>query len=436
MTGGADAERARWLDSALARIVPADLASLDAELTALPSPTGAERPLAEALVGRLRASGLEASVQPLDDRQANAIGRSPGSGGGPRLLLYAPLDTVFTGDLAEDQPWLGQQPGAQFRMPAVIEGDLVVGLGAENPKAYLTCVVAAAEAVVHAGIPLRGDLLLGLAAGGAPVMLSRPDGRATGFGAGCTELLAHGPRPDFAIVAKPGYTVSWEEVGSAWVRVRVHGAPAYAGIRHTIPYRNPIVTAADVIQTLEAWFADYTAAHTDGFVAPQAAVGAISAGGVERTAFSPATCDIYVDVRLSPRSRPDDVERELREAVAPVAARHPGARIECEVLRSHPGTRTDPDSWIVRSLIRGWEAVEQRQHQPFTLASGFSDACIFRSHGIATARLGLPVAAPPERYAGFSMGVASVAGMARLTACLVHAIVDTCTRERHEVGLA
>jgi hypothetical protein len=33
------------------------------------------------------------------------------------------------------------------------------------------------------------------------------------------------------------------------------------------------------------------------------------------------------------------------------------------------------------------------------------------------------------------MGVVSVEAMQRLTRCLIYAIVDTCTRDRAEVGL-
>src|SRR5207248_9589014 len=127
-------------------------------------------------------------------------------------------------------------------------GDLVIGAGAENPKAYATCVVAAAEAVARAGIPLKGDLLVGLGAGGMPTN-KRPRlkrGNA-GQGSGCSFMLEQGFRGDFAILAKPGYAVSWEEVGLCWFRVRVKGALNYTGVRHKTPYNNPIVGAAKVI---------------------------------------------------------------------------------------------------------------------------------------------------------------------------------------------
>jgi hypothetical protein len=46
------------------------------------------------------------------------------------------------------------------------------------------------------------------------------------------------------------------------------------------------------------------------------------------------------------------------------------------------------------------------------------------------------VPATPSPYPGFSMGVADVDSIARLTEVLVEAIVDLTTKTREEVGLA
>ena len=50
--------------------------------------------------------GLEATYQPMGELSGNAIGRIRGSGGGPSLLLYAPIDTHLEAT-AEDIPWVG-----------------------------------------------------------------------------------------------------------------------------------------------------------------------------------------------------------------------------------------------------------------------------------------------------------------------------------------
>ena len=52
--------------------------------------------------------GTDAFYQPLDERSGNAVGQLKGTGGGPALLLYAPIDTHLRADPHEDVPgWTG-----------------------------------------------------------------------------------------------------------------------------------------------------------------------------------------------------------------------------------------------------------------------------------------------------------------------------------------
>jgi acetylornithine deacetylase/succinyl-diaminopimelate desuccinylase-like protein len=430
------AEQREWLERAWAQIDDERLANLDLALTRIPSPTGEERAVAEYLVQELKGIGLEGRYQPIDEQQGNAVGRLRGSGEGPDLLLFAPLDTAFAGAEEEDVPWIGPTIRADLRPQAFMEDGNVVGLGAENPKGYVTCVVHAAEAVRRAGVPLRGDVIVGLAAGGMPTN-KRPDLRRwnAGQGNGASFMLEQGVRGDFAVIAKPGWAVAWEEVGLCWFRVTVKGGLNYTGIRHLVPYKNPIIEATKVIAGLEEWFPEYSARNTSGLVAPQGSIGAIEGGWTYKPAFVPTACHLYVDLRISPRTAPMDAKHQFGEAMRRIAAQNPGLELDWEMILSIPGGHTDPQSWIVQSLMRAWEALEGRPHEPARNTSGATDAAILRGRGIPTARLGLPRARGLAAYAGFSMGVANVEGMRRLTQALVYGIVDTCTRSRAEVGL-
>jgi acetylornithine deacetylase/succinyl-diaminopimelate desuccinylase-like protein len=431
------AQQQAWLDAAWGEIDAAELTRLVAAMTDIPSPTGRERALAEWLTGYLQAAGLEAFYQPIDAEQGNAVGRYRGTGTGPELLLYSQIDTRFAGAPAEDGPWIGAEPRADLLPHAQVEDGVVVGNGAENPKGFAACVVAAAVAVRRAGIPLRGTVRVGLGAGGMPI--NPPPGRGRhdiGHGSGCSFLLEQGVRGDFAVIAKPGWAVAWEEVGLAWFRVQVRGALAYAGTRHVLPYRNPIVHAARVIDGLEAWFPEYTARHTRGLVAPQGNVGAIEGGWPHQPAFTPALCHLYVDLRLAPRDDPVAVRRELDATLARIQAAHPELDLASEMIAAVPSVSTAPDNWIVQSCMRAWEAVTGEPHRPRVGTSGTTDAVILRGRGIPTARIGLPPPLRPLPFAGqFTMGAVEARGMEQLTRCLVYAIVDTCTRERGEVGL-
>jgi acetylornithine deacetylase/succinyl-diaminopimelate desuccinylase-like protein len=431
-----EAERQALVERALGEIDTERLAELCLEMTAIPSPTGEELELATYLARRLGSAGVEGSVQPVDDRQANALGRLRGSGDGPELLVYAPIDTAFAGVTAEDRDWVGERPRADFSLPPRREGTKVVGLGAENPKGFAACAVAAAEAIARAGVPLRGDLVLALASGSMPIG-GRPvsDRRNLGFGSGITHLLEHGATPDFAIVLKPGYAVVHEEVGLAWFKLTVRGSVGYTGARHKGPYRNAIVDAASVVGMLESWFAEYTRANASGQVAPQGAVNAIAGGHRDRAAFNPATCEIFIDLRVSPRTSLRQVAAQLDRELNRIRAAVSGLDLTAELIAGTPGTHTPPESWIVRSLIRAWEDQEQREHKPAKGGSGATDGTILRSHGIPTARIGMPPPETPSPYPGFSMGVVDTGSMRRLTEVLVRAIVDTTTRNSAELGL-
>lgn len=428
--------REAWVRRAWDQIDDNELGELNRMMASIASPTGEERQLAQALVDVMNHSGIDAFYQPMDDLQGNAIGRILGTGNGADLLLYAPLDAAFSTVEEEECPWVGDRLPANMTTDAYIQNGDVIGMGAENPKGYAASVVAAAQALKSAAVPLKGSLLVGLGAGGMPTN-RRPSSRKfnAGQGTGCAFMLEQGVRGDFAIIAKPGWSVAWEEVGLCWFKVVVRGDLNYTGVRHVVKGRNPIVHAAKAIGFLEEWFARYTEHNTSGLVAPQGSINAIAAGWPHKPAFVPAACHFFVDLRISPRVSPMEAKRQFGDAIGQLIKANPELSVEWEMILSIPGTFTDPENWIVQSCIRAWEHVENKPHVPRTRTSGATDANILRSHGIPTARLGMPrpASASEGQRAGFSMETSNVAGMKQLTKCLIHAIIDTCTRDRAEV---
>jgi acetylornithine deacetylase/succinyl-diaminopimelate desuccinylase-like protein len=351
-------------------------------------------------------------------------------------MLFAPLDSATTGVAEEEVPWIGPELPAEHRPQARVEGSTVGGLAASNSKGHIVAGIAAAAAIARAGVPLNGRIVLAFGAGGAPTH-KRPalDRANVGLGAGCEFLLQQGVRADFAIVTKPGFTVQWEEPGLCWFRIRIHGVQSYAGRKHLVPDANPILRAGAIIPALERWLQDYARRHTRGLVAPQGVIGAIQGGWTHKPAFTPAACDLYVDLRIAPDTTPMQAWRELAAGLRAIRRDlGPGApAIDCEMVAAVEGPATAPDAWIVGSCTRAWERVEQRAHAPDTATSGQTEAVILRRHGIPTARIGLPthVLSNGEH----TMGVATAEGMHKLARVLLHTLVDTCTRSLSEVGL-
>lgn len=396
------------------------------------SPTGGEGPLARRVGDVLDDAGLDAGVQELSvgpdalgGDMANAHGRLAGHGGGPSLLMYAPLDTVTVGDAEHDLPWAGPDLRPDMQARADVRDGLVIGLGAQNPKGHGACVIAAAEALIASGAPLRGDLIVGFGAGGMPSSRRAPD-LSDGHGVGCdrlVDLLA----PDEAVIAKTGWAISWEEVGLTWFTVDVAGTHTYVGSRHLLPYRNAIADASHLIAGLERWFPVWAEQHTDELIAPQGIVAAVEGGWPYMAAFTTALCRFHVDLRLHPDTSPDEAAAAFGAEVQRLAA-----EIDADVTWTQsvaiPGTMTDPSSDIIRSSIACWESLTGIEHRPIPHLSGATDANILRARGVPTARVGLPKVSSDKLDIDFQLGMnaVDVDDMMQLTRLLIRIAVARC----------
>lgn len=432
-----DAERREMYAAACARLDPNRFRDLLVALIDIHSPTGRERPASEFMADYLRGTvGIDARYQPVSEHTGNALGEHRGSGGGSRLLLYAPIDTHI--DPEADVPWVGPELRPDMIPRAVVDGDLVIGLGASNPKCMVAGLTEVAHAVVEAGIPLRGDLTIGFAGGGMPVSMSARDN--VGMSSGVFHLLTHGAMPDHAVVFKPWWAVYPEEPGMCWFKVSVRGTFGYAGISRGTPgFRSSIVPAATVVQEIEAWLPEYTARNTSGSTLPEGWISAIRSGNPDKPAFPSATTEIFLDVRVNPRTTPADVRHQFARLIDRIRAAHPDFELDWDMYGSLPGGATDPENWIIQSCRRGWEEVEGRPYESTPLLGGQTDGTLIRRLGVPCARIGYPwppAAAPAELNEGLGgMGVASVGDVMTAARAVVYAVVDTLTRTREELEL-
>ena len=320
------------LEAARARISRERLLERCRAIVDIPSPTGEELPLARHLARELEGMGAEATVQEMSDRQGNAVGRFPGTGDGAELLLYAPIDAGFSGNLEEDEPWLGREPRPDLALPARIEGGKVIGLAAENPKSYVACILETVEVLAGLGATLPGTITAGFGAGGMPTS-GRPGlPPGIGHGAGCAHLLEHVVRPDFAIIVKPGYAVSWEEVGLSWHTVTVRGTLNYAGHPAPRPVPKPDRQRRGRHPGPRSLV---PGVHGPPYGRVRRARRARSApfarGGANLAAFVPPTCELFLDIRVSPRSSPAEVSAELEAMLAELRSRVPDLDVESEM---------------------------------------------------------------------------------------------------------
>lgn len=436
-TDGAAPDPLGWLSSTQRGFVRAAEATIAAEDTRglvtamvdLASPTGRERALVVEVQRRLRTAGLDSLLLTDGRDDASLLARLPGvtSNLAP-LLLYAPVDTHATGDPARDVPWVAPTLREDMVARATQRGDLVLGLGACNPKGHAAAVVLAVTALRTSGVPLMRGVLLGLGGRGMPIGDPRTDPSA-GHGRGCELVLdAAGPL-GAAVVAKPG-GVAWDEVGVAILRVQVHGGLGYVGVRHRGGHHNPIVAAASVIHLLEQWFEEYRMRHRSDTAEPQAVVGAVHAGHLGAPTFTPAVCELTIDLRLAPAAAVGTVLEEFEHRLQWI-----GTQIDCDVewelVHAVPGTHTDPNDPVVTTAVQAWESVTGDRHRAPSHKSGATDANVIRARGVPTVRVGMPRVPPevmpvPDDFSA-GMNVVSLTQVDRLAMVMVRSAVAMCT---------
>jgi len=432
------------VERALAAVDRERLAELCMGIVDIASPTGKERPLAEWIAAEFTVNGIAAEVQPLDDHQANAWAAIGAPGAAADLMLYAPIDTLTTGTVAGDVPWIGRDLPHHAVARAQRHGDSITGLGAQNPKGHAACVFGAVEAIHRAGIDLDGRVLAVFGAGGMPTNAladaAAPAGsepstgrRNTGQGVGASFLLEQGVWADAAVIAKSGWAIATEEVGLAWIDVTVHGNHNYVGARHRLAHRNPIVDAGRVAAFLEQWMADvYTPAHATDSLAPQGIVGAARAGWWRMPALVPAAAQLRCDLRLVPGHAPLDAWRELDAALDELRNGDDPIEVTTKLAVGIPGSSTPRDHWVTQAAVAAWEQVAGRPHEFASATSGATDANILRNRGLPTVRIGLPKVQRDGAELDFAAGMNTVEldAMELLTRHLVTVAVDVATRSR------
>ncbi|MBA2508757.1 MAG: ArgE/DapE family deacylase [Nocardioidaceae bacterium] len=142
------------------------------------------------------------------------VGRSPGAGGGPTLMLNGHIDVVPAGDPAT---WAD---GDAFS--GRVDATHVHGRGACDMKAGLVAALWAVKALRRSGAPLRGDVLV------ASVQ-AEEDG-----GMGTYATLGRGWRADACVIPEPtGLDLVPANAGSLTFRLRVPGRATHASRRTT-----------------------------------------------------------------------------------------------------------------------------------------------------------------------------------------------------------
>lgn len=241
----------------------------------------------------------------VDRREAwGLVGRLPGRGDGPSLLLDSHVDVVPPGDLGA---WSNPDPFSG----SVIAGKLH-GRGACDMKAGLVAAVTAAAAVRRSGAPLRGDLLVACVPG-------EEDG-----GLGTYATLKRGWRADACVIPEPtSLHLVTANAGALTFRLTVPGRATHAS------RRSEGVSAVEKLVPLLAALARLEQrrnADVDPLLSRWALAYPVSIGRVEAGDWASSVPDkLIAEGRLGVALDEPvaDARRALEDAVAEVCAADP-----------------------------------------------------------------------------------------------------------------
>jgi tripeptide aminopeptidase len=357
------------------------------ELAALPSPSGEERAVADAVAAYLRDLALDV----VEDEAGAKVGSTMGNlfcrveshgvnGGGVPLFLCAHLDTV-----PPDGP-----------IDPVVEGEVVRNaggtiLGADN-KAAVAVMLEAVRRVVAEGRPHAGIEL---------VFTPKEEVGLLGAAAFDHTRLQASVGYVFDQAAPIGEVVLGAPTATALL-ARFHGRSAHAGM-YPEEGRSAIAAAARAIADLRLGRLD------EGTTAN---VGRIE-GGTARN-IVPEWCTVTAEARSHDDRKLADVVQEMLDAFA-FAASTAECEVETEVETSYRGYRFRRDDHAV-SLAA--QALSAAGYEPtYALSGGGADANVFNERGLSCVNLanGMAQIHTPDEH----IAVADLEGMVDVTLALV-----------------
>ncbi len=180
------------------------LLDLERALIRIPSSAFEEHEIADYLANYMSDVGLDVEMTEVENpRESGSFSRQPigrlrGTGGGPSLMLNGHMDPGV-----EMPGWSVDPYGAKF------EDGWIWGMGAHDDKGGVAAMISAVDAIIRAGAPLRGDVLV------CPVVAHKYGG------AGTRALVKSGVLPDLCInLEHSANTIANVCVGIVMARVR------------------------------------------------------------------------------------------------------------------------------------------------------------------------------------------------------------------------
>jgi acetylornithine deacetylase len=286
-----------------------------------PSAAG-EAAIAAYVADALEQLGLEVFRHEPAPGRISVVGRLRGSRPGKSLMLNAHADTVDVAGM--DEPFSGD-----------IRDGRIYGRGAYDMKGGLAAMMGAVKALVDAGRPHGGEILLAAVA----------DEEYASLG---TEDLVSRYHPDAAIVTEPtALDICLAHKGFAWFEVATQGRAAH-GSRFDLGI-DANMRMGRVLAELDLLEKELRARTPHPLVGPPSLHAATLCGGSGLSTYA-ASCRLQIERRTIPGEHAERVIEEIASILHRQMARDPGFEAELTVLLVREPFEVAPDAPIVRAL--------------------------------------------------------------------------------------
>jgi acetylornithine deacetylase len=319
-----------------------------------------EAEIAAHVAKELKELGLDVTVSEIAPGRVNVVGTLKGSGGGKSLLLNAHLDTVGVEGMSID-PFGGE-----------LKEGRMYGRGAQDMKGSLAAMIAAAKAIVEAGIRLRGDLLItGVA-----------DEEHSSLG---TEALVKEFKADGAIVTEPtDMHICRAHRGFIWFEVETIGRAA-----HGSRYNEGIdanMRMGRFLAELEKLEQELLHRQPHELAGPPSLHAALIQGGTEISKYA-ERCKLTIERRTVPGETVEAATAELQEIIDRLAEQDSSFKATVKATFWREPFEVESDVEIVRIIDKVLN--ERLGHHPEHTGQTFwTDAALLAEAGMETVLLG------------------------------------------------
>jgi acetylornithine deacetylase len=324
------------------------------------APTGpGEAEIAAYVADALHKLKLEVATHEPEPGRTSVVGTLKGSGGGRSLMLNAHVDTVGIADMLNP-------------FSATVRDGKLYGRGAYDMKGSLAACMAAVKALVDAGAPLAGDVLVAAVAD------------EEWYSLGTAEVIKH-YQVDGAIVTEPteldiciahkGFMhLEVETIGRA-----AHGSRFDEGI-------DANMRMGRFLAELDKLEQDLRTRKEHPLTGPPSLHAAVIKGGTGLSTYA-ASCKLQIERRTIPGETKKQAVDEIQAIIDRLAAADPTFKAALKTLFMRNAFEVDPKLAVVQVLQQA--ATEVLGKQPRLVGqSGWMDTALLAAAGVETVAMG------------------------------------------------